>query len=178
MRITDVSKFRGPLIEVHNQLFGPNGEEFLNRLNLLLKQQLILVTGINRYISNEQAVEAGGRTWWFKNQVVLDSAPQYDGAEAEVDFVDFDHDPTIEEVNGIYVDGWVPDLHAVSRHMELRPDVADDHPIALQWDMQPDGTAAYALWDRGDSERGVHVDRDGICWSRLYRFARVRKIGA
>ena len=37
MRITDVSKLKGPLGELHDQLFGDNGEERLAGLNLWLK---------------------------------------------------------------------------------------------------------------------------------------------
>ncbi len=37
MRITDVSKLRGPLNELHDQLLGDNGEERLAELNLWLK---------------------------------------------------------------------------------------------------------------------------------------------
>lgn len=37
MRITDVSKLRGPLGELHDQLFGESGEERLAELNLWLK---------------------------------------------------------------------------------------------------------------------------------------------
>ncbi len=37
MRITDVSKMRGPLNELNDQLFGDNGEERLAELNLWLK---------------------------------------------------------------------------------------------------------------------------------------------
>ena len=41
MRITDVSKLKGPLGELNNQLFGNNGEEFLVALNLWLKKVVI-----------------------------------------------------------------------------------------------------------------------------------------
>src|SRR3989344_962799 len=37
MRITDVSKLRGPLGELNDQLFGENGEERLQEFNLWLK---------------------------------------------------------------------------------------------------------------------------------------------
>ena len=37
MRITDVSKLRGPLGELNDQLYGDNGEERLDALNLWLK---------------------------------------------------------------------------------------------------------------------------------------------
>ena len=38
MRIIDVSKLKGPLGELHDQLFGENGEERLAELNLWLKR--------------------------------------------------------------------------------------------------------------------------------------------
>ncbi len=38
MKITDVSKLKGPLTELNNQLFGENGEERLAELNLWLKR--------------------------------------------------------------------------------------------------------------------------------------------
>lgn len=46
MRITDVSKIRGPLNELNDQLFGENGEERLAEFNLWLKK----VTGILKYL--------------------------------------------------------------------------------------------------------------------------------
>ena len=38
MKITDVSKLRGPLGELHDQILGENGEERLAELNLWLKR--------------------------------------------------------------------------------------------------------------------------------------------
>lgn len=43
MRITDVSKLKGPLGELNNQLFGENGEERLAELNLWLKRVTVRV---------------------------------------------------------------------------------------------------------------------------------------
>lgn len=47
MRITDVSKMRGPLNELNDQLFGDNGEERLAELNLWLKR---VVAGLLKFV--------------------------------------------------------------------------------------------------------------------------------
>lgn len=138
----------------------------------------ILVTSIDRSLSNEQAVEAEGRTWWYKNQAELDAAPRFEGDQVEIDIVEFDHDPTIAEVNAIYIDGWVPDLVAVARYMATKPEAADDRYIAIQWGVRPDGTVACAIWMRGVSNRKVVILRDGVRWYRKCRFARVRKVSS
>ena len=48
MRITDVSKLKGPLGELHDQLFGDNGEERLAELNLWLKG---VVSNLLKFVS-------------------------------------------------------------------------------------------------------------------------------
>lgn len=48
MRITDVSKIRGPLNELNDQLFGDNGEERLAELNLWLKR---VVAGLLKFVT-------------------------------------------------------------------------------------------------------------------------------
>ena len=47
MKITDVSKLKGPLGELHDQLFGDNGEERLAEFNLWLKR----VTSVLRRVT-------------------------------------------------------------------------------------------------------------------------------
>jgi len=51
MRITDVSKLKGPLGELNDQLFGENGEERLDALNLWLKGVVKKVLKFVRSIS-------------------------------------------------------------------------------------------------------------------------------
>ena len=48
MRITDVSKMRGPLNELNDQLFGDNGEERLAEFNLWLK---VVVANLLKFVS-------------------------------------------------------------------------------------------------------------------------------
>lgn len=177
--MSDVARFARPIGELMNQLSGPNGEKRFKEFLLWLKRvgKTILVTGIDRTLSNEQAIEAGDPTWWFKDQAELDAAPRFEYDHVELDFVEFNRGASIVEVDAIYTGGWVPDLVAVSRYMATKLEAADERPIVIQWGVRPDGTAACALWRLEGSRYAVSVRRDGVWWGRKCRFARVRKAG-
>lgn len=86
MRITDVSKLKGPLGEVCDQLFGENGEERLAELNLWLKKvtvilkhvRFVAVPAIGRFVARDHlsAVNIGwtGENFkkFFLNEVEKD----------------------------------------------------------------------------------------------------------
>ncbi len=178
MKISDVSKLRGPLGELMNQLLGQNGEERLAELNLWLKRVGVgILLTIDRTLTAEQAVEKTGRVWWHKNQVELDNAPISGSFQVSLEIFELDYEPTLVELDREYASrGLKPDLSALSQYICEKPEAADDRPIACQWGFKPEGTAACAVFNRGTSERGVFVDRFGTRWGRLYRFAGVREV--
>lgn len=176
MKIKDVSKLKGPLAELHNQLFGQNGEERLAELNLWLKRvgEGIFVA-VNRALTPEQAVNATGRVWWFKNQIGLDSAPVSGPDQVELEIFELDYEPTPTKLEAEYRSrGLRADLGALSAYMREKPEVADHRPIACQWGLNPNGTADYAIFYCYARERRVSVARDGGRWNRRCRFAGFR----
>ncbi len=143
-------------------------------MNLFLE-----VVTVDRSLSAEQAVNATGRVWYYKNQVELDSAPVSGPDRALQEIFELDYEPTPAELDSEYVSrSLTADLATLSKYICEKPEAADDRPLACQWGLNPDGTAAYALFDRGDRGREVSVGRVGLRWVRQFRFAGVRKLSA
>jgi len=172
----EVSALQGPLTELLSQLAGKNGEKRLEELKLWLKRVGAgFLVEVNRALTAEQAVNATGRVWWYKNQIELDSAPVSGSARVELEFFELEYEPTPAELRDEYSSrGLRPDLGALSAYMVEKPESADDRPIACQWGLNTDGTATYAIFDRSDRVRDVYVNRDGRRWNRRSRFAGVR----
>lgn len=172
----EVSALQGPLAELISQLAGKNGEKRFEEFKLWLKRVGVgILVEVNRALTPEQAVNATGRVWWYKNQTELDSAPVAGSARVEQVIFELDYEPTPTELEAEYQSrGLRPDLAALSAYMKEKPESADDRSIACQWGLNPDGTAAYAFFSRSDRGRYVSVHRFGYRWSRRCRFAGVR----
>ncbi len=176
----EVSALQGPLTELFSQLAGKNGEKRLEEFKLWLKRVGFgHLVEVNRTLTAEEAVNATGRTWWYKNQEELDSAPVSGPARVMQEIFELDYDPTPTELKAEYDSrGLEPDLATLSAYMKDKPDAADERPIACKWGLNPDGTASYAFFRRVGRDRDVYVYRGGDRWNRLCRFAGVRKIGS
>lgn len=172
----DVARLAGPLSEFMTQISGKNGEKRFEEWLLWLKRvgfgHLIEV---DRSLTAEQAVNTTGRTWWYKNQVELDGAPISGPARVTLEIFELDYEPTPTELESEYNSrGLRADFAALSAYMAEKPEAADDRPIACQWGLSPDGTAAAAIFNRDDGDRNVLVNRGGSRWRRYCRFAGVR----
>ncbi len=176
----DVARLAGPLGEFMTQISGKNGEKRFEEFLLWLKRVGAgVLVDVNRSLTAEQAVNATGRVWWYKNQTELDTAPVDGLVRVMLEFFELDYEPTPTELDAEYRSrGLEADFAALSAYMVEKPESADDRPNACQWGLNPDGTAAYAIFNRYDRDRGVSVHRFGNRWDRQFRFAGVRKISA
>lgn len=172
----EVSALQGPLAELISQLAGKNGEKRFEEFKLWLKRvRAGVFVVVNRVLTPEQAVNATSRVWWFKNQIELDLAPITGPDQVELEIFELSYEPTPTELEGEYCSrGLRADLGALSAYMAEKPEAADDRPIACQWGLNPDGTAAFAFFGGDDRGRDVFVSRYGGRWGRQYRFAGVR----
>lgn len=75
MRITDVSKLKGPLGELNDQLLGDNGEERLVELNLWLKRVVkkllkhvkdIALGSIDRFVASEKFTKNNTKVKFYR----------------------------------------------------------------------------------------------------------------
>lgn len=176
----DVSRLKGPLGELMDQFSGRNAEKRFQEFLLWLKRVGAgTLIEVNRSLTAEQAVNATGRSWWHKDQHELDSAPVSGPDRVEQIIFEIDYEPTPAELDQDYrLRDITPDLLALSKYMCEKPEAADDRPLACQWGLNPDGTAAYAIFDRIDRDRKVSVNRSGFRWHRYYRFVGFRKVSA
>lgn len=179
MLIIDVpTEMEGPLKELMAQISGQNGrlrqEEFLLWLKRVGFGHLVEV---DRSLTADQAVNATGRVWFYKNQTELDTAPVSGSARVMLEIFELDYEPTPTELEAEYRSrGLTPDFSALCAYIAKKPEAADDRPIVCQWGLNSDGTAACAIFDRIGRDRGVGVGRNGFRWDRDFRFAGVREL--
>lgn len=134
-----------------------------------------LVRDINRNQTPQEAINATGRKQ-YTSQSVVDAMPRGEGENVELKFFELDYDPTPAELDAEYESrNLKADPFALCKHMEDDPAFADDRPVACQWDLDENGAACYAAFDRWSDERLVSVSRYGDRWFRSGRFAGVRK---
>lgn len=130
---------------------------------------------VDRARTAPQIIDATGRKKWYIDQEVLAEMPLEGFAEGNVEFFELDYDPTVDELDREYKDrGFRPDPAAAAQAMTDDPAFADDRPVAVQW-RDRRNRACFAIFGRGDDERGVYVYWHVRGWSRYYRFAGVRK---
>ncbi len=182
----DVSALQVPLAEFMSQVAGRNGEKRLEEFKLWLNRVIVNVwVNVDRSLTAEQGVNKTGSKLLHRNQTELASTPT-ELASAPItgmacvmlQIFELDYEPTPVELDDEYRSrGLTTDLLALSQYMCDRPEAVDKGPIICQWGLNPNGTAAYAIFDCFDSVREVYVLRRDSRWSRRYRFAGVREAG-
>lgn len=130
---------------------------------------------VDRTQTPVQAIDATGRRKWYIDEEVLAEMPLEGRAEDTVEFFELDYNPTTAELDREYeARGLRPDPLATAQAMADDPAFADERPVAVQW-RDKKNHACYAIFYRNDGERDVNVNWHAYRWSRLYRFAGVRK---
>lgn len=133
------------------------------------------ISGVNRTQTPQEALDATGRKQ-YTNQSVVDAMPRGEGENVELKFFELDYDPFPKELDAEYKSrNLKADPFALSKHMQDDPSFADERPVACQWDLDENGRASYAVFDRWDGGRFVDVFRRDDRWDRRYRFAGVCK---
>jgi len=131
---------------------------------------------VDRSRTPRQALDATGRNIYFCDDAVLATAPMEGPEEVDVYFFDLDYDPTTAQLVAEYDKrGLKPDFAAQAAVNEADTAFADERPNGLQWDLQENGVASYAAFDRWGGGREARVYRDDDGWSRCCRFGGVRK---
>ncbi len=177
MKKVDVSEAQGPLTELMNQIGGENGRHRFDEFKLWLKRVRVgVLLLVDRSLSAEMAVNATGYTWWHKNPVEFDDAPVTGPDVVEQEIFELDYEATPAELDAEYKSRHLsPDLTALCAYLVKNPGATDKRPIACQWGLHPDGTAAFVSFSGGAGHRVAGTNRGLGFWKCHFRFAGVRK---
>lgn len=130
---------------------------------------------VNRARAPQAALDATGRKQ-YTDRTVVDAMPRGKGDEVEVYFFNVGRYVSDDEAeNEFDLRGLKPaDPYALAAVNEADLAFADGHPNATHW-KDANGKWCYAVFDRWDGERHVHVSRYGDDWFDDWWFAGVRK---
>lgn len=140
-----------------------------------MQKMIVCCVKVNRARNSQEALDATCRKQYV-NSDILATAPMGQGEEVDVYFFDLDYDPTTRELAYEYdVRRLVPDFAAQVAVNEEEPAFADDRPNCLQWGLDENGFASFAVFGRWLDGREVDVLRhDARRWDRHCRFGGVR----
>ena len=133
---------------------------------------------VNRALTPDQVLDSTGRVRGYVDEHVLATMPGVGSGPEEiaVQFFELDYDPTPAELAKEYeLRELVADGAALGQAMTDDPTLADERPVACQWDIDEDGAASYAVV-RWRGRRRVAVHRVAGRWFRLCRFAGVPQV--
>jgi hypothetical protein len=146
----------------------------------MVSNLIVRTAKVNRSRSQQEAIEATGRTQYTDREVV-DAMPKGEGDEVEVVFFK----PDLSERNGFISDddlekefelrGLKPaDPVSVAAVNEADPAFADEKPHGTHW-RDAEGKWCYATFNRWHDLRRVYVNRSDSGWDDRWWFAGVRK---
>ncbi len=149
-----------------------------NRSVTIIDQSGMIVrtVKVNRTRSNQEALNATGRTL-YKDDSVVKNAPQGKGQEVEAVLFKLGHEVSCTDFKKEFeLRGLDPvDLQSISALNESDPSFADEHPNATQW-KDKNGKFYYAAFSRFSHNRSANVYQRDRYWGGDWWFVGVRKI--
>ncbi len=135
-----------------------------------------VVTGVNRSLSPQQALDATGRKQYIDREVV-EAMPRGEGDDKEVIFFQVGRNISDDDLEKEYEKlGFKPaDTYSLVKVNQDDPAFADAKPNCTHW-KDESGRWCYIAFSRWDDDgRNVRVNRNDCRWGGRWWFAGVRK---